>query len=101
MTIGMTGFEPATSRSQSECSTKLSYIPLGFRCMIMIPQIGGMINREPISDTNSGFSIMVTIKCLILFQNPIYELYAAFAAPETVDPVSSRLIDPDAWTWLH
>ena len=24
----MTGFEPATSRSQSECSTKLSYIPL-------------------------------------------------------------------------
>ena len=23
----MTGFEPATSRSQSECSTKLSYIP--------------------------------------------------------------------------
>ena len=25
--VGMTGFEPATSRSQSECSTKLSYIP--------------------------------------------------------------------------
>lgn len=24
----MTGFEPAASRSQSECSTKLSYIPL-------------------------------------------------------------------------
>ena len=24
----MTGLEPATSRSQSECSTKLSYIPL-------------------------------------------------------------------------
>ena len=27
LAIGMTGFEPATSRSQSECSTKLSYIP--------------------------------------------------------------------------
>ena len=26
--IGMTGFEPAASRSQSECSTKLSYIPI-------------------------------------------------------------------------
>jgi hypothetical protein len=60
-----------------------------------------MINREPISDTNTGFSIMVTIKCLILLQNPIYELYAAFSAPETVDPVWSRSTDPDAVTVPH
>ncbi len=28
--IGMTGFEPATSWSQTKRSTKLSYIPAGF-----------------------------------------------------------------------
>ena len=28
LTIGMTGFEPATPASQKQCSTKLSYIPL-------------------------------------------------------------------------
>jgi hypothetical protein len=67
--------------------------------MIMIPQIGGMIKREPIRDTNTGFSIIVTIKCLILLQNLIYELYAAFAAPEIVDLVWSRSTDPAAWTW--
>ena len=27
ITVGVTGFEPAASRSQSECSTKLSYTP--------------------------------------------------------------------------
>ena len=26
--VGMTGFEPAATRSQTECSTKLSYIPM-------------------------------------------------------------------------
>ena len=26
--IGMIGFEPTTPRSQSECSTKLSYVPM-------------------------------------------------------------------------
>ena len=28
MQVGMIGFEPTATRSQSECSTKLSYIPV-------------------------------------------------------------------------
>jgi hypothetical protein len=62
--------------------------------------MGGIINMPPIKATSQGVSIIETIKCLILLQNPIYELYAAFAAPETVDPVSTGL-DPDAVTVPH
>lgn len=60
--------------------------------------MGGIINIPPITATSQGVSITETIKCLILLQNPIYELYAAFSVPEIVNPVWSRLIAPDAWT---
>jgi hypothetical protein len=36
--VGMTGFEPATSCSQSRRATKLRYIPLGFRTLNRIAQ---------------------------------------------------------------
>ena len=29
--VGKTGFEPATTRSQTECSTKLSHFPILWR----------------------------------------------------------------------
>jgi hypothetical protein len=63
--IGMTGFEPATSRSQSGCSTKLSYIPSFPLCMYIIPQIGGITKSEPIKETNNGFSMTMVTRCLI------------------------------------
>jgi hypothetical protein len=47
--------------------------------------MGGIINIPPINATNQGVSITETIKCLILLQNPIYELYVVFLLPEKQD----------------
>jgi hypothetical protein len=47
--------------------------------------MGGIINMPPIKATIHGVSITETIKCLILLQNPIYELYVVFLPLERQD----------------
>ena len=60
--------------------------------------MGGMTSIAPIKATSNGFSITETIKCIIVFQNPIYESYVVYAAPETPYLVWSATF-VDAWTW--
>ena len=46
--VGKTGFEPATSRSQTACSTKLSYFPLFFSCGSLLKNLmAGVLGFEP------------------------------------------------------
>ena len=43
--VGATGFEPATSCSQSKCSTRLSYAPLPQRQELILPDSGWRANQ--------------------------------------------------------
>lgn len=43
--VGITGFEPATSRSQTERSTKLSYIPK-FKNFACVPHPAGLLSTS-------------------------------------------------------
>ena len=54
----MAGFEPATSRSQSERSTKLSYIPLEF------PE-GGTMGAEGIEPPKTVKAASFTDSCIL------------------------------------
>ena len=57
LAIGVTGFEPATARSQSGCATKLRYTPLHrylVRCMIIIPSAGAIVKPHPIMNNPMG-----------------------------------------------
>jgi hypothetical protein len=49
--VGATGFEPATSCSQSKCSTRLSYAPTGLDCCRKPPRRKGLnLARHRIAD---------------------------------------------------
>jgi hypothetical protein len=63
LAIGVIGFEPTTSRSQSGCATKLRYTPIHdylVRCISIIPIIGGIINPPPQSPNQTGLAASVS-----------------------------------------
>ncbi len=52
--VGMTGFEPATPRSQSECATKLRHIPAVPTGVYLVGSIALASHTERLSESENG-----------------------------------------------
>jgi hypothetical protein len=93
--VGTTGFEPATSCSQSRCSTRLSYVPNPGRRSCPVRGAGRNPDLSPearFRDSGSGCGIMDSAKQVVVLFEPELGLEVVGAGVGHFFPVFGRMV---------
>jgi phenylacetate-CoA ligase len=100
--VGVAGFEPATTRSQSECATGLRYTPTD-HCYFTIRTPGGTDRRHALQDQSAALDQQLSrataeageSRAITLFHETVRSVpaYRALLTENGVDPATIRDLD--------